>query len=81
MPNGRISIDSGPMLAMKPKGHRSEGMLPQRLQITGLSWSDMPNGPGSTLNYYSHKLIGETQWSESILINGTDSRTQNTTKL
>ena len=31
-------------LLMKPNGHRSEGMLPQKLQITGLSWSDMPNG-------------------------------------
>ena len=81
MPNGRIGIDSGPMLAMKPNGHRSEGMLPQKLQITGLSWSDMPQWPGSTLNYYSHKLVRDTQWPESILINGTDSRTQNTTKL
>ena len=34
---------------MKPNGHSSEGMLPQKLQITGLSWSDMPNGPGVLL--------------------------------
>ena len=49
MPNGHIDMDLGPMLAMKPNGHRSEGHFAQELQVTGLSWSDMPNGPGVLL--------------------------------
>ena len=49
MPNSHIGIDSGPMVVMKPNGHHSKGMLPQKLQIMGLSWSDMPSGLGVLL--------------------------------
>ena len=57
MPNDRIGIDSGPMLAMKPNSHRSEGVLPQKAPNNGPKLVRYAQWPGSTLNYYSYKLV------------------------
>ena len=50
MPNGHIDIDSGPMLAMKPNGHRSQGHFAPGTPNNGPKLVRYAQQPGSALN-------------------------------